>query len=154
MGLTAKQEAFVLNILQGMSHADAYRNAGYSVDNMLPATIYNNAYMLTRDSDVKARLMELKAEQEANDPRILSIAERKRILSEIAQAQGDEKPRSRDRIAAIDIHNKMDRVYADVPQAQTQALQINVMVKGEGKNLTDWLLAGGVGDEAVDGKVE
>lgn len=58
MKLTLKQEKFCLAYHASGNASGAYREA-YECDNMLEATINNNAYMLKNDSDVKARLEEL-----------------------------------------------------------------------------------------------
>ncbi|MEF3075182.1 hypothetical protein V2P20_09105 [Methylobacter sp. Wu1] len=61
MALTPKQEAFAQAVASGKSQADAYRSA-YSTNNMKPETVQNNAYILMQNSDVSARVEELRAE--------------------------------------------------------------------------------------------
>lgn len=58
--LTAKQEAFCQYIADGMSQADAYRNA-YDAADSKDETIYPNASRLASDSKVAARIEELKS---------------------------------------------------------------------------------------------
>lgn len=60
MALTAKQEAFAQAIVSGKSQADAYRGA-YDAGRMKPATIQNNASSLCKNSEVAARIAELRA---------------------------------------------------------------------------------------------
>ena len=57
--MTGNQEAFCQHRADGLEPSPAYIAAGYSA-NMLPATISNNAYMLAQDSDIVARIQELK----------------------------------------------------------------------------------------------
>lgn len=59
MALTSKQEKFCQGIVSGLNQSDAYR-AAYSCENMLDSTINNNAYMLMNDSDIKARIEQLR----------------------------------------------------------------------------------------------
>lgn len=59
--LTEKQEIFTNEWHRGCSKSEAYRRA-YKTENMDDATIWNNAYVLSKDSDVLTRLEELKAE--------------------------------------------------------------------------------------------
>jgi phage terminase small subunit len=82
--LTSKQELFCQYVISGLSQHDAYLKAGYS-SNMLPDTIDNNAYMLTCKSEIKARILELK--QLALTSLIMSVSERKEILSELGRAK-------------------------------------------------------------------
>jgi len=60
MALTAKQEAFALAVVSGMSQADAYR-ATYSAGNMKPETVQESASRLMADRKVSARVAELRA---------------------------------------------------------------------------------------------
>ena len=59
--LTSKQISFCDAIISGLNQTDAYK-AAYDTDNMLPATISNNAYMLMNHSDITANI---KAQREA-----------------------------------------------------------------------------------------
>lgn len=59
MALTPKQEKFCQGIVSGMNQSDAYRFA-YNTEDMLPATVNNNAYQLINDSDISTRIEQLK----------------------------------------------------------------------------------------------
>lgn len=59
MSLTAKQEAFAQGLANGLGQADAYR-AAYDAENMKDATIYNRAGDLMKNSEITARVAELK----------------------------------------------------------------------------------------------
>lgn len=58
MALTPKQEKYCQGIASGMNSSTAYR-AAYSCDNMLDATVNNNAYMLSNLSEIVARIEQL-----------------------------------------------------------------------------------------------
>lgn len=103
--LTAKQEQFVQNIIQGMSQADAYRSA-YSCKNMSDNAIYVNASKLAADAKVALRLSELR--QELATPAIMSAQRRLEWLTGVIQ---NEKESTGDKLKAIDIMNKMQGEY-------------------------------------------
>ena len=65
MKLTAKQEGFVLSILEGKSQIDAYKD-NYSYKNMNDNTIYVNACRMMKDTKISLRLKELR-QQKANE---------------------------------------------------------------------------------------
>ena len=58
--LTSHQEAFAQAIVDGPNQSDAYKSAGYSVDNKLPATVYQAASRLAANSKVVAGLQEMR----------------------------------------------------------------------------------------------
>jgi len=59
--LTQKQENFSQGIvIEELNQTDAYKAAGYSFENKLPATIYQAAWRLAADSKVVARIQELR----------------------------------------------------------------------------------------------
>lgn len=59
MSLTAKREKFAQEVASGKSQADAYRVA-FSADNMKPETIIQAASRLMANSNVSARVAELR----------------------------------------------------------------------------------------------
>jgi hypothetical protein len=62
MKLTAKQEGFVLSILEGKSQIDAYK-ANYNCEKMSDKAIYVNASKLTKQTNIALRLEELRNQQ-------------------------------------------------------------------------------------------
>lgn len=103
--LTPKQEAFVQNIIQGMSQADAYRSA-YSTKSMSDKTIHEAASRLMADSKVAARVTELR--QQLTKDTIMSAQKRLEWLTDIVR---NEKESTGDRLKAVDIMNKMSGEY-------------------------------------------
>jgi phage terminase small subunit len=112
--LTPKQEAFVQNIIQGMSQADAYRSA-YSCKNMSDNAIYREASLLLDNPKVTQRLSELR--QELAKPSIMSAQERLEWLTQLIQS--DEESTG-DKLKAADIMNKMTGEYVQKIQADVQ----------------------------------
>jgi phage terminase small subunit len=129
--LTAKQEQFVKNIIDGMSQADAYRSA-YDTKRMADKTIHEKASRLMADGKIRARLTEIRNQMMTSS--IMSAQERLELLSRMARGEERERivqfvegerfeyeiPASlKTRREAIDTMNKMtgeytQRVVADV----------------------------------------
>ena len=121
--LTAKQEHFAKNIVEGLSQADAYRNA-YDAENMADGTIYCEASRLMSDPNITTRVAELR--DKMAKPTIMSAQERLEFLTQIIQGlKGEvsvqvidgetvevELPTSlKNKLSAIDIMNKMQGEY-------------------------------------------
>lgn len=121
--LTAKQEKFVHNIIDGMSQADAYRNA-YSAENMSDNAIYREASLLMANPNIAQRVKEIR--DQMAKPTIMSAQERLEFLTQIIQGlKGEvsvqvvdgetveiEMPTSlKNKLSAIDIMNKMQGEY-------------------------------------------
>lgn len=109
--LTAKQEQFVKNILEGMSQADAYRSA-YDTKRMSDNAIYREASLLMDNPKVAQRFSELK--KELDKPTIMSAQKRLEWLTGIVQKEDES---TGDKLKAIDIMNKMQGEYVQKVQA-------------------------------------
>ena len=103
--LTAKQEEFVQNIIQGMNQADAYRLA-YPNSKSSDKTIQEAASRLMKNSKVLARLTELR--QELATPAIMSAQSRLEWLTGVIQSKEES---TGDKLKAVDIMNKMQGEY-------------------------------------------
>lgn len=103
--LTPKQEAFVQNIIQGMSQADAYRSA-YATNRMSDKTIHEAASRLMSDSKVSARVKELR--EQLTKSTIMSAQERLEWLTTVVK---DERVNIQARLSASDQMNKMQGEY-------------------------------------------
>lgn len=112
--LTAKQEAFCQNIIQGMSQADAYRSA-YDAKKMSDKTIHERASVLASQDKVKTRLTELR-DKLANE-KIMTAQERLQWLTELIKSQ---EASNTDKLKALDIMNKMDGEYVQKIAAEVQ----------------------------------
>lgn len=111
--LTPKQEKFVHEIVSGKSQADAYRSA-YNTKNMSDKTIVEAASRLMADSNVSARVSELR--KELTKETIMSAQKRLEWLTGLI---GDMDVDVNAKLKAVDIMNKMQgeyiqRIEADV----------------------------------------
>ena len=119
--LTAKQEQFVQNIIQGMSQADAYRSA-YNCTRMSDNAIYVNASKLVADAKVALRLKELR--DHLATPAIMSAQERMEWLTRLIH---NEEEGTNEKLKAIDIMNKMQGEYVQKVEAEVKnAISINI----------------------------
>lgn len=103
--LTAKQEKFVQNIIEGMNQADAYRSA-YDTKRMSENAIYREASLLVSNPKVAQRLEELR--KELTSDTIMSAQKRLEWLTELVDS---DKEGTSDKLRAIDIMNKMTGEY-------------------------------------------
>jgi phage terminase small subunit len=113
--LTAKQEQFVQNIIQGMSQADAYRSA-YPNQRMSDKTVWETASKLMTNPKVITRLTELR--NELAKPSIMTAQERLEWLTQLIKS--DEESTA-DKLKAVDVMNKMQGEYVQKIQAEVQA---------------------------------
>lgn len=123
MLLTAKQEKFIRNIVQGMSQREAYKNS-YDAKNMKNETIDKRASELFNKREIKGRYEQLLERLE--DKAVMSAIERKKWLTRVINNEeetedycyddGDRFATTRtanfaEKMKAMDILNKMDGQY-------------------------------------------
>ena len=124
--LTAKQEAFVHNIIQGMSQADAYRSA-YDAKKMSDKTIWENASRLMANDKVTARLTELR--NELAKPSIMSAQEGLEWLTQLSMSKDEN---TTDKLRAADIMNKMTGEYTQKIEADVKSeVTINIELEDD-----------------------
>lgn len=107
-GLTLKQEQFCQNIIAGMTHAQAYRDA-YDCHNLKPAVVYQRAYAVKLSPRVKRRLEELWAIREArlsHTPAELRLFVQERLMIEATSAENSGSVRVR----AAELLGRMGKV--------------------------------------------
>lgn len=124
--LTAKQEQFVQNIIEGMSQADAYRSA-YPNQKMSDKTIWESASKLMSNPKVNARLQELR--DQMMKPSIMSAQERMEWLTNLIN---NEEEGTNEKLKAIDIMNKMQGEYVQKVEAEVKSeVTINIELSEE-----------------------
>lgn len=120
--LTAKQEQFVQNVIQGMSQADAYRSA-YSCKRMSDNAIYREASLLMSSPKVAQRLNELR--NELAKPSIMTAQERLEWLTEVIKSKTEE---TGDKLKAADIMNKMQGEYVTKVEANVKVKKLEDLI--------------------------
>lgn len=124
--LTAKQEKFVQNIIEGMSQADAYRSA-YPNQKMSDKTIWESASKLMSNPKVNARLTELRNQMMKST--IMSAQERMEWLTNLIN---NEEEGTNEKLKAIDIMNKMQGEYVQKVEADVKnEFTINIELSEE-----------------------
>lgn len=119
--LTAKQEQFVQNIIQGMSQADAYRSA-YPDTKMSDKTIHEAASRLVSNNKVVARLSELRGE--LAKPTIMTAQKRLEWLTEVINSEEDINAK----LKAVDLMNKMQGEYVQKIEADVRS-EVNINIE-------------------------
>jgi hypothetical protein len=103
--ITAKQRLWVKHVVAGMSDVVAYEKAFKCTRK----NAEDRAYIMRTKIGVKSELVKL--QDAAWNEQVVSIAERKHILSEGARGQLGEELKIIDGIKEL---NRMERVYSDV----------------------------------------
>ena len=137
MPLTPKQERFCQCIADGMSQADAYRNA-FDVKPMTkPETVQESASRLMKDPKVSARVQVLR--DMLTEKAIWTREDSARVLSEIALGH-DEQGKTSDRVAAVKELNAMHGFNAPTKVAQTDSQANDVKPRDINAELVDKLI--------------
>jgi len=116
--LTAKQEKFVQNIIEGMSQADAYRSA-YSTKNMSDNAVYVNASKLMADAKVALRVKELR--DQLAKPSIMTAQQRLEWLTKVIRSEEED---TGDKLKAVDIMNKMQGEYVTKVEGELKVAKL------------------------------
>ena len=119
--LTAKQEAFCRNIVEGCKQIDAYKRA-YNAEKMTDNSIYCEASKLMDNPNIAQRIAELRAEI-AKDG-VMTAQERAKWLTDVIASFENTMP---DKLKALDILNKMTGEYVTKVDAAVNAdVEVNV----------------------------
>lgn len=130
MPLTNKQEHFArLIALEGLNQSEAYRQA-YDTSNYLPSTVTEDASRLAANSNVLARIQELKASLQAE-----AVTNATSLVRELLTVGNVKVPaehvRAADKVAALDKVAKILGLYKDndeIRQRPVAITQITVIL--------------------------
>ena len=120
--LTAKQEAFVQNIIQGMNQADAYRSA-YDTKRMTDNAIYREASLLMSHPKVSQRMKELS--EKADIPKIMTAQKR---LEWLTERIADDSVDIHAKLKAVDLMNKMQGEYVTKVEADLNVAKLEDLI--------------------------
>jgi len=120
--LTSKQEAFCQAVSGGASQSDAYKSA-YKTGNQKAETISNNAYMLCKNSDVVARLAELR--KELADKGLWSREDSIRAMIEVIEVPDNQGCK----ISAVKVINEMQGFNAPLKSEVTGNTTVTSIVR-------------------------
>jgi len=111
-GLTAKQAKFAANLAEGMSQAEAYRNA-YDAQNMAPETIHSHASRMASRDKVRARVDALIGER----MRLLEtrgVSDRSKVVGLLRQFAEDDARPDHVRLRAVELWGKTCNAFVEV----------------------------------------
>ncbi len=117
----SRHEKFVQCLIAGMSQRKAYREAFPNSVRWKDGTVDNKASKLFACNEILVRYNELL--EESKDRAIMQRKDRMILLSDIAN---DDSEKTDSRIKAIDTLNKMDGVYTNKVEFETDARVIIV----------------------------
>ena len=108
-GITAKMDKYSRHVAEGLSLADAYRQA-FNTSNMQPRTVSNDASRLARHPGVSAAISGYRAENEARN-RMLAVQRDERIWEQVWEVvETDEVPPAV-RVKALDLAARLAGMF-------------------------------------------
>ena len=126
--LTAKQEKFVEEISEGGSQSNAYRMA-YDVSKMASKTVWEESSRLKKHPKVAARIIELKAEEEARR-RMQALSREDRVLQELEKIAFGDGPVT-GKLKAIELLGKHIGLFTpkEVPEVERSVEDISNQIQ-------------------------
>lgn len=111
-GLTPKQAKFAANLAEGMSQAEAYRNA-YDAENMAPETIHAHASRLAKRDKVAARVNAL-VEERMRLLETRGVSDREKVVTLLRKFAEDEARPDHVRLRAVELWGKACGAFVEV----------------------------------------
>lgn len=111
-GLTAKQAKFAANLAEGMSQAEAYRNA-YDAQNMAPETIHSHASRMAARDKVRARVDALISER-MRQMETRGVSDRSKVVTLLRQFAEDDARPDHVRLRAVELWGKTCGAFIEV----------------------------------------
>ena len=128
-GLTAKQAKFAANLAEGMSQAEAYRNA-YDAVNMAPETIHSHASRMAARDKVRARVDALIAER----MRLIEtrgVSDRSKVIGLLRQFAEDTARPDHVRLRAVELWGKTCGAFVEIVEDRRERPASSVAVELE-----------------------
>jgi hypothetical protein len=128
-GLTPKQAKFAANLAEGMSQAEAYRNA-YDAENMAPETIHAHASRLAKRDKVAARVDALIAER----MRLIEtkgVSDREKVVTLLRKFAEDEARPDHVRLRAVELWGKTCGAFVEIIEDKRERPAANVALELE-----------------------
>lgn len=111
-GLTAKQAKFAANLAEGMSQAEAYRNA-YDAANMAAETIHSHASRMAARDKVRARVDALIGER-MRQLETRGVSDRAKVVGLLRQFAEDTARPDHVRLRAVELWGKTCGAFIEV----------------------------------------
>ena len=128
-GLTAKQRKFAENLADGMSQADAYRNA-YDASEMQGDTIRSKASLMAQRDDIRAAVDALMGER----MRLIEtrgVSDREKVVTLLRKFAEDEARPDHVRLRAVELWGKTCGAFVEVIEDRRERPAANVALELE-----------------------
>jgi phage terminase small subunit len=128
-GLTVKQEAFCIAILNGTGWSDAYREA-YDAENMAPATVHREAYALATNPKIAARLERAEREKQ-QEQRMQRLSRAERVVQKLEQIALREGDTDGTQVRALELLGKTLGLFVDRVETEDKTQRDAETVRAE-----------------------
>lgn len=128
-GLTPKQAKFAANLAEGMSQAEAYRNA-YDAENMAPETIHAHASRLAKRDKVAARVDAL-VEARMRLIEVKGVSDREKVVTLLRKFAEDEARPDHVRLRAVELWGKTCGAFVEIIEDKRERPAANVALELE-----------------------
>jgi len=128
-GLTPKQAKFAANLAEGMSQAEAYRNA-YDAENMANETIHAHASRLAKRDKVAARVNAL-VEERMRLLETRGVSDRAKVVTLLRKFAEDEARPDHVRLRAVELWGKTCGAFVEIIEDKRERPASSVAVELE-----------------------
>ena len=128
-GLTAKQRKFAENLADGMSQADAYRNA-YDASEMQGDTIRSKASLMAGRDDIRAAVDALMGER-MRLIEVKGVSDREKVVTLLRKFAEDEARPDHVRLRAVELWGKTCGAFVEVIEDRRERPASSVAVELE-----------------------
>lgn len=128
-GLTPKQAKFAANLAEGMSQAEAYRNA-YDAENMANETIHAHASRLAKRDKVAARVNAL-VEERMRLLETRGVSDRAKVVTLLRKFAEDEARPDHVRLRAVELWGKACGAFVEIIEDKRERPAANVALELE-----------------------
>jgi len=128
-GLTAKQEAFCMAILDGKGFSDAYREA-YDAANMSAASIHQEAYKLGTHPKIAQRLERAEREKQA-EQRMQRLSRAERVVQKLEQIALRDGDTDGTQVRALELLGKTLGLFVDRVETEDKTQRDAASIRSE-----------------------
>jgi phage terminase small subunit len=128
-GLTVKQEAFCMAILDGKGFSDAYREA-YDAENMSAASVHQEAYKMGTNPKIAQRLERAEREKQA-EQRMQRLSRAERVVQKLEQIALREGDTDGTQVRALELLGKTLGLFVDRVETEDKTTRDAETVRAE-----------------------
>ena len=128
-GLTLKQEAFCMAILDGKGWSDAYREA-YDAQNMSAASIHREAFAMATSPKIASRLERAERERQA-EQRMQRLSRSERVVQKLEQIALRDGDTDGTQVRALELLGKTLGLFVDRVETEDKTARDADAVRAE-----------------------